>query len=74
MRKADKPTISALSGLGLLGPSGSGKTTTVRVLATLLRPDAGRARVLGHDVVTLGRSLKTRLSSSRPSSSQPLLA
>jgi oleandomycin transport system ATP-binding protein len=37
--------------LGLLGPNGSGKTTTVRVLATLLRPDAGRASVLGHDVV-----------------------
>jgi ABC-2 type transport system ATP-binding protein len=37
--------------LGLLGPNGSGKTTTVRILATLTRPDAGRARVLGHDVV-----------------------
>jgi ABC-2 type transport system ATP-binding protein len=37
---------------GLLGPNGAGKTTTIRVLATLLRPDAGRARVLGHDVVT----------------------
>ena len=37
---------------GLLGPNGAGKTTTVRVLATLLRPDRGRARVLGHDVVT----------------------
>jgi oleandomycin transport system ATP-binding protein len=37
--------------LGLLGPNGSGKTTTVRVLSTLLRPDAGRASVLGHDVV-----------------------
>jgi oleandomycin transport system ATP-binding protein len=36
--------------LGLLGPNGSGKTTTVRVLATLLRPDAGRATVLGHDM------------------------
>ncbi|MGW6980358.1 ATP-binding cassette domain-containing protein [Streptomyces sp. NPDC054932] len=37
--------------LGLLGPNGAGKTTTVRVLATLLRPDAGRARVFGYDVV-----------------------
>jgi len=36
---------------GLLGPNGAGKTTAVRVLATLLRPDRGQARVLGHDVV-----------------------
>ena len=39
---------------GLLGPNGAGKTTAVRILATLLRPDRGRARVLGHDVVTQG--------------------
>ena len=35
----------------LLGPNGAGKTTVVRVLATLLRPDAGTARVAGHDVL-----------------------
>jgi ABC-2 type transport system ATP-binding protein len=37
--------------LGLLGPNGAGKTTTVRILATLLRPDAGSARVAGYDVL-----------------------
>ncbi|MFD6164812.1 ATP-binding cassette domain-containing protein [Oerskovia sp. NPDC060287] len=36
---------------GVLGPNGAGKTTTISMLATLLRPDAGAARVFGHDVV-----------------------
>jgi len=59
--KSRKNTVKALDGidlevpegsvLGLLGPNGAGKTTAVRVLTTLMRPDAGSARVLGHDVV-----------------------
>ena len=37
--------------LGVLGPNGAGKTTAVRILATLLKPDAGTARIGGFDVV-----------------------
>jgi ABC-2 type transport system ATP-binding protein len=47
---------------GVLGPNGAGKTTLVRVLATLLRPDAGWARVLGHDVVRAGDEVRRRVS------------
>ena len=59
--RARKNAVKALDGidlevpegsvLGLLGPNGAGKTTTVRVLTTLMRPDEGSARVLGHDVI-----------------------
>jgi daunorubicin resistance ABC transporter ATP-binding subunit len=47
--------------LGLLGPNGAGKTTAVRVLATLLRPDAGRARILGADVVTQAAEVRKHI-------------
>ncbi|WP_411503717.1 ATP-binding cassette domain-containing protein [Brevibacillus centrosporus] len=43
--------VRAGSIYGVLGPNGAGKTTTIRMLATLLRPDAGQARIFGHDVV-----------------------
>jgi daunorubicin resistance ABC transporter ATP-binding subunit len=63
--------VAALDGLellvepgtvfGLLGPNGAGKTTLVRVLATLLGPTAGRARVLGHDVVAESLAVRRRI-------------
>jgi len=43
-------TVEEGSVFGLLGPNGAGKTTVVRILTTILRPDSGSARVLGHDV------------------------
>jgi ABC-2 type transport system ATP-binding protein len=53
VRAVDGVDLAVRSGAvyGVLGPNGAGKTTTIRMLATLLRPDAGSARVLGHDVV-----------------------
>jgi ABC-2 type transport system ATP-binding protein len=47
---------------GLLGPNGAGKTTTIRVLATLLKPTAGRASVLGHDVVEHAALVRQKVS------------
>lgn len=47
--------------LGVLGPNGAGKTTAVRVLATLLRPDAGRAEVCGLDVVRDAAKVRERI-------------
>ncbi|MFB7341932.1 ATP-binding cassette domain-containing protein [Streptomyces hydrogenans] len=47
---------------GLLGPNGAGKTTAVKMLATLLRPDEGRARVFGHDVVAEADTVRGRVS------------
>jgi ABC-2 type transport system ATP-binding protein len=46
---------------GLLGPNGAGKTTAVRILATVLAPDAGRAEVLGFDVVRSPEEVRMRI-------------
>ena len=46
---------------GLLGPNGAGKSTTLRVLYTVLRPDAGRATIDGADVVTQGLDARRRI-------------
>ncbi|MPZ70723.1 MAG: ATP-binding cassette domain-containing protein [Actinobacteria bacterium] len=46
----------------LLGPNGAGKTTTIRMLATLIRPDAGTAQVLGHDIVEEGDEVRAAVS------------
>ena len=53
-RAVDGVDLAVPSGsvYGVLGPNGAGKTTTIRMLATLIRPDAGSARVLGHDIVS----------------------
>jgi ABC-2 type transport system ATP-binding protein len=66
--KSRKSEVRALDGvdlavkegtvLGLLGPNGAGKTTTVRILATMLKPDAGRATVAGFDVVRQAQDLR----------------
>ncbi|MGI5273006.1 ATP-binding cassette domain-containing protein [Nonomuraea sp. CA-218870] len=45
--------------LGVLGPNGAGKTTAVRILATLLTPDAGRASVLGFDVTSQAHQVRS---------------
>ncbi|MFI7680865.1 ATP-binding cassette domain-containing protein [Actinophytocola sp. NPDC049390] len=47
---------------GVLGPNGAGKTTAVRMLATLLRPDGGEARVFGHDVLREADAVRQRVS------------
>jgi len=47
---------------GVVGPNGAGKTTTIRMLATLTRPDAGRATVLGHDLVAEAHAVRAKVS------------
>src|SRR4051794_23687068 len=52
--------------LGVLGPNGAGKTTAVRVLATLLQPDSGSARVAGFDVVSRPAEVRAPHRAHRP--------
>jgi ABC-2 type transport system ATP-binding protein len=54
-------TVPAGTVYGLLGPNGAGKTTAVRVFATLLRPDGGRARVLGRDVAAEAAEVRRQI-------------
>jgi ABC-2 type transport system ATP-binding protein len=63
VRALDGVDLDAPAGsvLGLLGPNGAGKTTMVRILATLLKPDAGTARVAGLDAVRQAGALRARI-------------
>jgi len=54
--------VRAGSVYGVLGPNGAGKTTTIRMLATLIRPDSGSARVLGHDIVGEADAVRSAVS------------
>jgi ABC-2 type transport system ATP-binding protein len=62
-RALDGVSLSVPRGrvLGLLGPNGSGKTTLVRILSTLLVPDAGRARVAGCDIVEDAAAVRAQI-------------
>jgi ABC-2 type transport system ATP-binding protein len=63
-RAVDGVDLSVAQGAvyGVLGPNGAGKTTTIRMLATLLAPDAGRATVLGHDIVADADAVRSLVS------------
>jgi ABC-2 type transport system ATP-binding protein len=63
-RAVDDVDLTVPSGgvFGLLGPNGAGQTTTIRILATLVRPDRGTARVLGHDVRDEADAVRSRIS------------
>ena len=70
-KRRAQPEIRAVDGLsfevqrgaifGLLGPNGAGKTTTIRILTTLSQPTAGRATIMGHDVVRQPLEVRKRI-------------
>ncbi|MFJ7913022.1 ATP-binding cassette domain-containing protein [Kitasatospora sp. NPDC096204] len=70
-RSGENPTVDAVRGIdlsvaageiyGFLGPNGAGKTTTLRMLATLIRPDGGRATVAGADLFTDPAGVRRRI-------------
>jgi ABC-type branched-subunit amino acid transport system ATPase component len=64
IRAVDGVDLAVGTGMvyGLLGPNGAGKTTAIRMLATLLRPDSGAARVFGHDIVREADAVRGRVS------------
>src|ERR687893_1771718 len=64
LRAVDGVDLAVRSGsvYGVLGPNGAGKTTTIRMLATLLRPDEGEARVLGHDIISEADAVRAAVS------------
>ena len=64
VRAVDGVDLNVATGsvYGVLGPNGAGKTTTIRMLATLLRPEAGHARVLGHDIVAEADAVRRAVS------------
>jgi ABC-2 type transport system ATP-binding protein len=64
LRAVDGVDLAVRTGsvYGVLGPNGAGKTTTIRMLATLLRPDEGEAKVLGHDIVSEADAVRSAVS------------
>jgi ABC-2 type transport system ATP-binding protein len=63
VRAVDKISLTLEKGevLGFLGPNGAGKSTTIRMIAGVLEPDAGDARIHGHSIITERRAAQTAL-------------
>jgi sodium transport system ATP-binding protein len=63
VKAVDRVSFKAQSGriYGLLGPNGAGKTTTLRIIATLLKPDSGKAQIMGFDSVKDATQVRKRI-------------